>query len=418
MKPRYFYSLARKIHPPLPKTSRESQQLLNLLTSSFRRHLDSEHPPVDPLTPDTSEANKAASTNTANSPQPTATEKHLSSILEHPLFNTVPSTLAQEGTQTRKHTVSGNIQNDPLSALDDAMASGRADSHVLHDCLKAHRSQMRDLSAVESHQAMKKSRGGSRIISWFLGADAESRKLFFGNRHTMALAMPYLAVQGMQHTVLDWLELTRTHRPALQPKHADDGSFSEFNLLYEYVAAEVKYGKGINGALSFFLRACDTSWGAQIVEPGAQAVPTYPYRPTAYYLAQWISAPEHASAAGRIKPQLFDSFHSVCLLMPNKFWSAFLPIYHPTAPSVRSSLTYIHNYKKSNRDNPDRLLRLSLQVASLCLEQKRYSAASEVVDFAKDLLPDGSTAAITAAKKQHNEPAVSASDLVANLSLA
>ena len=41
---RAFGSLASKIHPQLPLTPRESQQLLNLLTTSFRSHLDREHP--------------------------------------------------------------------------------------------------------------------------------------------------------------------------------------------------------------------------------------------------------------------------------------------------------------------------------------------------------------------------------------
>ncbi|KAM5473003.1 hypothetical protein MauCBS54593_002716 [Microsporum audouinii] len=414
MKIRYFTSLARKIHPPLPKTSRESQQLLNLLTSSFRRHLDSEHPPVNTLT---SSGNDASQDCSIANTQPTAAEKHLNSILEHPLFNTVPSTLAQPDTHARKRTLVENIQNDPFGALDDAMASGRADCQVLHDCLKAHRSSLRSLHATDVLQAMKKSGGGPRIVSWFLGADAESKKRFFGNRHTMALAMPYLAADGLQRTVLEWLQLARAYRPThRQPKHANDGSFLEFNIMYEYVAAEVKYGKGINDALSFFIRASDASWRSEIVEPGAQAVPTYPFRPTAYYLAQWILAPEHASAVERIRPQLFNAFHSICLLLPNQLWAAFLPVYHPTDPTVKSSLEYIRQYKKSDCDNLDRLLHLSFRLASLCLEQKRYAAASEVISFTKGLLPDDTTVHPTA-DKQHNDQVFSASDVVARLSL-
>ncbi|DAA73429.1 TPA_exp: Uncharacterized protein A8136_4739 [Trichophyton benhamiae CBS 112371] len=415
---RYFTSLARKIHPPLPKTSRESQQLLNLLTSSFRRHLDSRHPPVS--SPDSSSnppdaAGRAGGSSKADA-RPTATERHLNSILEHPLFNTVPSTLGARDIRNGKQ-----IQDDPLGALDDAMASGRADSQLLHDCLKAHRSSLRSMSDEEALKVLKKSGGGSRIISWFMAADSESKKRFFGNRHTMALAMPYLAVERRQRTVIDWLQLARAYRPAhRQPKHADDGSFLEFNIMYEYVAAEVKYGRGgINDALAFFIRASDASWRCEIVEPGSHAVPTYPFRPTAYYLAQWISAPEHASAVENIRPELFNAFYSICLLLPNRLWAAFLPVYHPTEPNVTSSLEYIRNYKRSDRDNIERLLHLSFRLASLCLEQKQYAAASEVISFTKDLLPDDTATQSTnrqRQQKQQSHQVVSASDLVSRLS--
>ena len=269
---RYFTSLARKIHPPLPKTSRESQQLLNLLTSSFRRHLDSRHPPVSSLDSSSSppdEAGKAGGKNSKADARPTATERHLNSILEHPLFNTVPSTLGARDIRNGKQ-----IQDDPFGALDDAMVSGRADSQLLHDCLKAHRSSLRSMADGEALKVMKKSGGGSRIVSWFTAADSESKKRFFGNRHTMALAMPYLAVERRQRTVMDWLQLARAYRPAhRQPKHADDGSFLEFNIMYEYVAAEVKYGRGgINDALAFFIRASDASWRCEIVEPGSHCL--------------------------------------------------------------------------------------------------------------------------------------------------
>lgn len=36
-----------KIHPPLPRSTRESQQLLSVLTSSFQRELDEAHPPIE-----------------------------------------------------------------------------------------------------------------------------------------------------------------------------------------------------------------------------------------------------------------------------------------------------------------------------------------------------------------------------------
>src|SRR5467141_2839805 len=55
-----------KIHPPLPRTPRESQQLLSALTSSFRRQLDA-----------------------AGNKPVQSTDRHLKSILDNPLFRVV-----------------------------------------------------------------------------------------------------------------------------------------------------------------------------------------------------------------------------------------------------------------------------------------------------------------------------------------
>lgn len=42
--PLLLKSLISKIHPQLPLNARESDQLLNILKTSFRKHLDVVHP--------------------------------------------------------------------------------------------------------------------------------------------------------------------------------------------------------------------------------------------------------------------------------------------------------------------------------------------------------------------------------------
>ena len=89
---RALSTLAAKIHPQLPLSPRESQQLLNLLTTSFRAHLDRAHP--QPETPQDSHAgNRSGRRN--SSPARVASSyvlatRHMDSILTNPLFAVTP----------------------------------------------------------------------------------------------------------------------------------------------------------------------------------------------------------------------------------------------------------------------------------------------------------------------------------------
>src|SRR5271156_608532 len=78
-------SLLNRLHPPLPpNTPRESERLLSVLQSAFKRQLDDAHPP--PAT----DASKAPSVIALESPNSSinAAEAHLHSILHHPLLIT------------------------------------------------------------------------------------------------------------------------------------------------------------------------------------------------------------------------------------------------------------------------------------------------------------------------------------------
>src|SRR5690348_15716553 len=92
---RVLSTLASKIHPQLPLSPRESQQLLTLLTTSFRAHLDREHPLPESSQnrhtqkPTGSNARRASSPAQATSSYASATQ-HIDSILTNPLFAVKP----------------------------------------------------------------------------------------------------------------------------------------------------------------------------------------------------------------------------------------------------------------------------------------------------------------------------------------
>ncbi|KAK2732944.1 hypothetical protein FQN57_002429 [Myotisia sp. PD_48] len=422
---RSFNSWAKKIHPPLPRTTRESQQLLNLLTSSFRRHLDNEHPPVreeadKEINASSSLSSSSASsypngkdTDNVSSLLRSAPEQHLNSILQHPLFTTIPSKISRlqpdHATSTARNGGNSNNIKPPfmLDALDDAMASGRADARFLHSYLQSHRASMRSLSNAAAKAVMQKSKVGSKVITWFFAADPDTVKQFFANRHTMALVMPYLAAEGRQANVATWLDTFANKRTSSNSKSSDSNSFSEFNVIYEYVAAEINFGQGINSALEFFLKTGRAS----------QRLGSYAFRPTACYLAQWISSPDHSLDTKIIPTETYDEFLAVCMQVPDDYWAAILALYHPTQPNPRPALKHIKHYWNTRTEQqqkqplrPDhsaRVLRLCLESASLCLQQELYSEANWLVNIAKEILPATSTSTSSSQNQPREDDAPS-----------
>ena len=389
-----FKTLASKIHPPLPRTKRESQQLLEILTSSFRRQLDQQHPPPEARLP----ARRSSQSDVRRKHGPaTTTDKHLNSLLAHPLFNT--------DSKNQGNSAPGeNGRPHPLAVLADAMAAGKADVQTLYSCLKAHRIMMHSLSDLETRQVMEASRVGATIVSWYAAADLESRGLFFSNRHVMALVMPYMSSLSFQETVMGWLELLSKKNSA-----DTDWSYALFNVLYEFTAAEIRYGGGINSALEAFIRV--------------RSLPSISrrfsaMRPTAYYLVQWISSHEKELRASPIPAELFDRF-STFFKPTNEanLYPPLLALYHPAHPNPDPALQII-NLRPANElkdgNFRNRLLRMCFKASEVCLQQERDADARTFLAYARDLLPNEQDS-LGASSKTRGREVVSPSELASRL---
>ena len=128
------------LHPPLPRTPRQSQQLLNALTSSFRRELDREHPPVQPASERPSSGKHVLPGNRPTEEHPHssshATDKHLRMILDNPLFRLTPSHSARSVSHGQTPNVDkARLQKEPMVVFDELVASGSATVGIVADCL-------------------------------------------------------------------------------------------------------------------------------------------------------------------------------------------------------------------------------------------------------------------------------------------
>ncbi|WEW55130.1 hypothetical protein PRK78_000558 [Emydomyces testavorans] len=385
-----FKFLTSKIHPPLPRTPRESQQLLSVLTSSFRRQLDREHPPVQSAE---SQASARSLSEDRRFNGPVNADQHLSSVLDHPLFSTVPHqpTLTQkQSIRARGNGGANPLAEDPIIILDRAIASGAVDINTIHDCLCRHRLQIDHLPREIMRDKMRDSKFGSRIISWLSSTDEQSKKDFFRNQLTVRFAMPYMLNGNHRRAVMMWLQEIRRHAPCTSRINEEFTLFPHYIVLYEYICAECKYGDGIVPALQFFMDIC------QILAPtrNGDTLPFY-LLSIASRLAQWIcSLP--ASNAQSIPEDLFDGFSQLfevgdpSVRTRKYYWKAMLALYHPINPNPKFAADHAETLSRGPpipKRNHSAFLRLYLEAAQLYIKQAEYAKASRLVSTARDLLP-------------------------------
>lgn len=168
----HFRSLASKIHPPLPLSHRESQQLLQVLTSSFQKHLDRNHPTSVTEEEDDSRVNvKASQTSTSNRSLPWQSSHHLAthhikSLLTNPLFSTQPATQPVLGKGQSNATEIHQLTHDPLQWLQQHFGSGS-------ESLGRVRYTLQNVWHLDDPKAyILENQVGSKILEW---ADASAR---------------------------------------------------------------------------------------------------------------------------------------------------------------------------------------------------------------------------------------------------
>lgn len=424
-------SWTSKIHPPLPRTPRQSEQLHSLLTSSFRRQLDQQFPPVQSTPSADSNPRSGPSDGQQHSTQHSSAQsadRHMRTVLDHPLFNLVPSrNLSSTENKSTDILLNGNrrLVEEPMALFDDMVALGTADHHTVQQCLNAQLTLIGASSEEPIHDKMKQSGAGSRAVAWFWAADSESRKQLFRCRRTIASVMKFMVAENLQRVVVTWLRL-------FQKLDVGGGSGElsiteartfQHHLLAEFVAAEISYGRGIQSALSYYTQAYE------LLSPSKESVLSNEtdaaLRFTGFYLARWTVEHGHSPEVKAIPVELFDEFSRISLRWSRRphFWAASIQVYHPTQPSAKAALEYLKQQSSSNHrlwkaPRREGILGLSLEAAQLSLVQEKYNDANWLIDYAKQLLTDGQQSKQQASARSDTQSSASHEDLLNRLDLA
>lgn len=379
---RALSTLAKKLHPQLPLTPRESQQLLNLLTTSFRTHLDREHPvhaTHNPRAPFT-RANYALPSQNISSAA--SASRHMDTVLNHPLLALKPSRRSSESAASQ-------LLTDPLSWFVNEIATANAtlsQAAMVLDVLDTLDKQ----TPSQTSQLHTGRTAGAVIGDWLqssgLDASSDFLDMCFVKSNVkkpstfLSRLVPVLMADGKEQLLWKWFSNPSSH--GLKPAHVF--SFKQ-QLLRRMVAVEAQ--QGLHQAIALFTKAChmidehpDKPWGQ--------------LGPAGQYLVQAIMSKSTAA----VDHSLYNVFRrSVRLWAPSKWAQAvdsMLCLHHPDKPSARPALQFIQNptgaatYAAAKPAQRRYIVHISLALARQLLEEERYEDAHSVMAFAKQYFSD------------------------------
>lgn len=337
-----------KIHAPLPRTPRQSQQLLNSLTSSFRRELDRQHP----TSADSNVPNGESSTEEHPHSSAHATDKHLRTILENPLFRVAPP---RPVASPRSFL---NIENsrwakEPMVVLDELVASGSATPGAIAHCLSW---QMLLASTHKGEgfvEALRESRAGSRVVSWWHASNPVHRagifpaESFAGSESRTDLGKllidltKFMVAEGLHDTIFDWLRMLK-NRNLGNNKRKLTSVFAHkaiTTLLGNFLKAETVCGGGHDSAIQHYLKACEllttTTEGDQQLELERALTKAGAFICKSILL----DSPED------ISPQSYERYAATMLAMgpSTAMLGTTVVLCHPTQPDPRPFVRYLRN---------------------------------------------------------------------------
>ncbi|KAF2872212.1 hypothetical protein BDV95DRAFT_571777 [Massariosphaeria phaeospora] len=393
---RAFSVLASKIHPQLPLSPRESQQLLNLLTTSFRSHLDREHPVVAPQV----SRHKLRKTQPGRNASPTRlgsshglASQHIDSILTNPLFAVRP-----------RHTISSSaprrvddVLKDPLGWFVDQIASGAADVSKATMCVALMQTNMkRSRITPNMHQTPDSGarNPGSLIANWLRSSGLDTSTEFVrrinDTEGLLHMLIPMLLEEGGEALVWRWFTYHPDQR--VQETGLDASEIHRFRsqLLKLIVRSKMNGTSNLDEALATFLRAY------KLVGAAEYKLNHKVLQAASSMLLQHFMA--HSQV--QVSPALYDIF-----IQSSKDWSwtwpglatSILWLHHPSTPTAAPGLTFIKDLQKTiiqartkivKKPKSYVMVQLCLGVAHQLVAGEYFTDAQVAMDFAKDHYPD------------------------------
>lgn len=356
-------SLASRIHPQVALNQRESQHLLSVLQSSFRKQLNITHPA--PGCGNTShESYPPMQQGSAVAGQPRLTSRssrmsasqHLNSILSSPLFVS--------------KSQSSEIRNDPLAVIRDPVSwFAQRVAHGTADHLAARLSLnilMSSLSRTNKDPAalkaiLMKTQAGTKVLEWMWTYGLQEIETVQKDSELLIVLVKFLVAENRQEKLESWV--------LDASGHAGDGWRRQ--LLEQFLRAEVALGADLNRVVLYLwdiskrlhasgfsvanvTRTAGLFLTLQVINQGAALDPKV-YTRWVEGVQEWSSNPT--------------------------FYKALLSIHHPQTPDAGPALKYLEEGKGFEKGK--KMVRLCLDATELLLSQEDYTAGSWVMEFAK-----------------------------------
>ncbi|KFY37393.1 hypothetical protein V494_04771 [Pseudogymnoascus sp. VKM F-4513 (FW-928)] len=360
-------------HPKVPLTPNESRQLLNALTTSFRRQLAEEH---DTRTPNPAHNGPASAATTLSSSSPkkrparpnvTHTDRHLHDVLSNPLLSFQPPP-----TRTG--------QRDPMDVFDEACARGLMDASRARACLQGKRVSL-GATPEEQRAGMKTSGAGLKVLQWLLSTGVESDASWLqlkgrGPAWGKDIIFDFLVLEGRQEALWELFE----RYAALNTGDERNFLFQLSRSLAQYVSADAGLESVVRA--NEILMKAETPLEARlrILYPAVSLLVNYTKTSTSENVQR--------------SPVLFDRFLGIVQAFPRRsaiskreLFVPQLSLYHPTNPDAKPALRYLESLNEAPAEHLLQAINvLSNSLASLALDTAKQLIVSEQFDEARWVL--------------------------------
>ncbi|KAF2016321.1 hypothetical protein BU24DRAFT_199165 [Aaosphaeria arxii CBS 175.79] len=400
---RVFSMLASKIHPQLPLSPRESQQLLNLLTTSFRAHLDREHPVSRSEGGQNQKLLPAPPRGLRNAPSSHpvtsqgSTHEHIDSILSNPLFASRPRRTSDSNISDARE-----VLQDPLGWFMGLVAMGNADIAKADLCLSILYKEPLDLRNFNSTHPAAISRPGTKIAEWLWASGSDNSLEFFSNTQLVRRLVPLLIAEGQSFRLWQWLEFVPARDVSYTKEQEKIVAIFKHIITKNLMAATIVQNRGLDEAFMVFARAF------RILSTSEQAHQGRILRRAGSMLTDYIIANPSLPTT----TAFYESF-----MESSKTWggvwsrgiNASLWLFHPSKRSAQPGLEFLKDpagatlrMKKATKERRDFLVQLCLGVARQLLADKNYQDAQFVLHFSREHFPEllGATGEHAAVRKR------------------
>lgn len=385
-----------KIHQPLPLSNTESRHLLNILTTSFRRHLDREHGILrhdsgSEINNSSTSHSRRASTPSTPSIRTRPTDLHLSSILANPLFAL---------SSTKSLSSSCKAKQLPMDVFDEACARGLMTTKYAHGCLDAHKKSLQHSPVESVSKAMRDSEAGSKVLRWLSSNGLVNTSLFLDNSNLTTLLIEYLVAENSTDIVWDWV--TDAFGLYIKSNRGGQDSSSSLQLATCLLTALVKAQAKCSSTLDKSYITLDKSaryLQQKLKENGMNASDL-----CSALLSRagcWLSWETTIRSSHHLpaNSKCYDLFmKSLSLFTKNAQHLAHLALHHPTTPNADAALSYLHEQDSSTRRNESRQVHgkstkyirdvaIGLDAAKVLLEQSKSNEAKWVMNYLSAAYP-------------------------------
>lgn len=396
--------LLPRIHQPLPLNQRESQQLLNSITSSFRKHLDQEHPWQSSSSPEAAPSpapiskrlekavlSKKEPPNSQRQNKQRPTDYHLDNILSNPLF-AKPQRATGGSQQISLHTepLSTDVQADvqkELYIFDSASSRGMMTAQRAAGFLASISRIISSQSvlALEKRVRLGDTGAGLKVVQWLRSSGLDHNLEFLHNPILIKHLAPFLYAEAMEEVVWTWLSRLGT-RIVASPEDKETHQAIANLMPFVIKLDESKLGatRALDDSYSAFLRMHQT---LESKNRHMERVVK-----NSWARLSWTST---VDATQRPKPSvpLFEMFTDIGRSWGKQLDIAHLELHHPTSPDHTSAVSYLHDdgkiasvAKQVNQAKSDRLSRRMVSLGADTVQRLNQVGQREEASWVNELM--------------------------------